>query len=165
MNYANIRTSHKLTIFNSGETYIWCIMAWTSPMSIHSCTTAVLNRWPPGHIWPTGYLFVAPELLFLHHVFWLGQYVYTGTCLHANDTQTAGSLTAASKTFNFHFRFRSSSRIHILLLIRDWKWRVSKQTIITKWTVKSATLRNKNFKFAFFLLPVTTRPTYLRGQQ
>uniref|UniRef100_A0A671XFT9 Fibronectin type-III domain-containing protein n=1 Tax=Sparus aurata TaxID=8175 RepID=A0A671XFT9_SPAAU len=37
------------------------------------------------------------------NVFWLGQHVYTGTCLHANDTQTAGSLTAASASFNFHF--------------------------------------------------------------
>ena len=33
--------------------------------------------------------FVAPELLFLHHMFWLDQHVYTGICLHANDTQTA----------------------------------------------------------------------------
>ena len=73
---------------------------------------------------PPASCFLAPELLFLHHVFWLGQHMYTGTCLHANDTQTAGSLTAASATFNFHFR--SSSRIHILPVVRVWKWRVYK---------------------------------------
>ena len=80
---------------------------------------AVFNRWPPGRIRPTSLLFVAPELLFLHYVFWLGQHVYTGTCLHANDTQTAGSLTAASATFNVHFCFRSSLRIYILSIVRD----------------------------------------------
>ena len=35
----------------------------------------VLNRRPLGHIWPASLLFVAPELLFLHYVFWLGQHV------------------------------------------------------------------------------------------
>ena len=62
-------------------------------------------------------LFVAPELLFLHYVFWLGQHVYAGTGLHANDTQTAWSLTAASAIFNFHFHFWSSSHIDILLAV------------------------------------------------
>ena len=62
-------------------------------------------------------LFVALELLFLHCVFWLGQHVYTGTCLHANDTQTAGSLTAAREIFNFHFCFWSSLHIDILLAV------------------------------------------------
>ena len=85
--------------------------------------TAVLNRRPPGCIRPTGLLFVAPELLFLY-VFWLGQHVYTRTCLHAKDTQTAVSLTAASATFNFHFHCRSSSYIYIWPVVRDWKWRV-----------------------------------------
>ena len=61
-----------------------------------------------------GLLFVAPKLLFLYHVFWLGQHVYTRTCLHANDTQTAGSLTAASAIFNFHFCFWSSLHSDIL---------------------------------------------------
>ena len=73
----------------------------------------VLNRQPPGRIRPAGLLFVAPELLFLHYVFWLGQHVYTGTCLHANNTQTAGSLAAVSTIFNFHFRFWSKvPRLH-----------------------------------------------------
>ena len=63
---------------------------------------------------PVVLLFVAPELLFLHHVFWLGQHVYAGTWLHASDTQTAGSLTAASAIFNFHFHFWSSLHIYIL---------------------------------------------------
>ena len=40
-------------------------------------TPVVLNRRPAGH------LFVAPKLLFLNNVFWLGQHMYTGTCLHA----------------------------------------------------------------------------------
>ena len=37
---------------------------------------------------PAGLLFVVPELLYLHHMFWLGWHVYTGTCLHVNVTQT-----------------------------------------------------------------------------
>ena len=101
-----------------------CVLLYLThppPASTSYCSvspiSAVLNRL----IQPTGLLFVAPELLFLHHVFWLSQHVYTGTCLHANDTQTAGLLTAASATFNFHFRFRSSSRIHILPVVRDLK--------------------------------------------
>ena len=65
----------------------------------------------PGRIRPASRLFVAPELLFLHHMFWLGQHVYTGTCLHANDTQTAGSLTAVSAIFNFSFYF-TGWRLH-----------------------------------------------------
>ena len=52
-------------------------------------TQMALNRWPLSQIRPAGRLFVIPKLLFLHYVFWLGQHVYTGTCLHANDTQTA----------------------------------------------------------------------------
>ena len=91
--------------------------------------SAILNRRPPGRIWPAGLLFVAPELLFLHHVFWLGQHVYTGTCLHANDTQTAGSLTAASATFIFHFHFRSSLHIYILPIVREGKWRVPSEPL------------------------------------
>ena len=39
------------------------------------------------------------------------------TCVHAYDTQTAGSLTAhAWAIFNLHFRFRSSSHDAILLI-------------------------------------------------
>ena len=57
---------------------------------------------------------MAPELLFPDHVFWLGQHVYTRTCIHANNTQTAGSLAAVSAIFNFHFCFGSSSHIDIL---------------------------------------------------
>ena len=49
---------------------------------------------------PLAAYFLAPELLFLYHVFWLGQHMYTGTCLHANDTQTAESLTAARAILN-----------------------------------------------------------------
>ena len=85
---------------------------------------AVLNRRPLGRIRPASLLFMALELLFLHYVFWLGRHVYTGSCLHASNTQTAGSLTAASSTFNFHFPFQSSSRINILQTVRDWKWHV-----------------------------------------
>ena len=59
------------------------------------------------------------KLLFLHYVFWLGQHVYTRTCLHANVTQTAGSLTAASTIFNFHFRFWSTLCNHVLPLVKD----------------------------------------------
>ena len=62
----------------------------------------VLNRRPPGRIQPASLLFVPPKLLFLHCVLvGLGQHVYTGTCLHANDTQTAGSLTAGAQFFTF----------------------------------------------------------------
>ena len=43
---------------------------------------------PRGCIRPASLLFVAPKILFLHYVFWLGRHVYTGTCLYANDTQT-----------------------------------------------------------------------------
>ena len=70
-----------------------------------------------GRIRPASLLFVAPGLLFLHYVFWLGWHVYTGTCLHANDTQTARSLTAASTIFNFHFSFWSISHVYILLAV------------------------------------------------
>ena len=42
--------------------------------------------WPHPACWPPS---VAPKLLFLHYVFWLGRHVYTRTCLHANKTQTA----------------------------------------------------------------------------
>ena len=89
--------------------YVWSLYDTTSYSWSHA-TVAVLNRRIP----PAGLLFVAPELLYPHRVFWLGQHVYTRTCLHANDTQTAGSLTAASTTFNFHFRFWSSSQTEIL---------------------------------------------------
>ena len=91
-------------------------------VSLPLCTVGALHRSPPGlcaqsppvhtiNQWSSigGLLFVAPELLFLYCVFWLGQHVYTRTCLHANDTQSAGSLTAVSAIFNFHFRFWSSS--------------------------------------------------------
>ena len=77
-------------------------------LDLWHCTAVVLNRRPLGRIQPAGLLFVAPELLFFHYVFWLGQHVYTRTCLHANDTQTAWSLSAVSADFNFHFCFWSS---------------------------------------------------------
>ena len=56
----------------------------------------------------------APNCYSFTMSFWLGQHVYTGTCLHANDTQTAGSLTAVSTIFNFHFCFWSSLHIDIV---------------------------------------------------
>ena len=75
----------------------------------------VLNRaysWPPNF-----YSFT---------VFWLSRHLYTGTCLHASDTQTTCYwVTAASTIFNFHLRFWSSSHIHILLAVGAliaWKW-------------------------------------------
>ena len=60
-----------------------------------TCYPVVLNRRPPGPH-PAHWSPICSKLLLLHHVFWLGQHMYTGTCLNANETQTAGSLTAAS---------------------------------------------------------------------
>ena len=54
----------------------------------------VLNRWPRAASGPH-----------LHYVFHLGQQVYTGTCLHANDTQTTGSFTVAVQFLTFTFVF------------------------------------------------------------
>ena len=71
------------------------------------------------------------ELLFLHHVFRLGQHVYTGTCLHANDTQTAGSLE--NGMFQVHCWKKSG----------QWK-----STIQEEWTEK----------LAFILPPTSTWP-------
>ena len=120
-----------------------------SPGSI----AAVLKGRPPGRIWPASLPFVAPELLFPYYVFWLGRHVYTGTCLHANDTKTAGSFTAASATLNFHFRFRSSSRIYTLLAVSNWKWRVPNQP---PYQVFSENLQLKEagvFPLLFYFLP------------
>ena len=64
---------------------------------------------PAPYVWPLNcYSFT---------VFWLGRHMYTGTCFHANDTQTVGSLTAARAIFNFHFHFWSSSHTNILLAV------------------------------------------------
>ena len=95
-----------------------------------------ISRWPLGPpafcLWPLNcYSFT--------NVFWLGQHMYTRT---ANDTQTAGSLTNASTIFNFYFRFRSSSRIHILPVVRDWKWRVPSKLLKQSGRWKSAILHS-----------------------
>ena len=101
----------------------------------------VLNRRPLGPIRPPGRLFVVPKLLFLHHVFWLGQHMYTGTCLCANNTQTGGSLTAASAIFNFHFCFWSSSYSDMLPVVGAGKCCVPSSLLKEKWTVKIGNLK------------------------
>ena len=84
------------------------------------------------NIRPAGCLFVAPELLFLHNVFWLGWHVYTETCLHANDTQTAGSLTAVC--------------VFIFCGCRSTKMVCSKFTAKKKWTVKISNSKRNALK-------------------
>ena len=110
-----------------------------------------------------------PELFFLHYVFWLGQHVYTGTCLHVNDTQTAGSLTAVSATFNFHFRLRSSSHIHIFAGCRSLdcpKMACSKFTAKRKVDGENRQFKKEwTEKCAFILPPTSTRPMCLICQE
>ena len=103
-------------------------------------TAAVLNRrLPASCLWP-------PNCYSFTIVFRFGQHVYTGTCLHANDTQTAGSLSAMSTTFNFSFHFWSSLRIHILPVVRE-----NCVFQVNCWDKVGS--ENPQLKFAFILPP------------
>ena len=69
-------------------------------------------------------LFVAPDVLFLHHVFWLGRHVNTGTCL----------LQAQFLTFTFVF-----GAVCILPAVGAYiarKKGVPSSLLKEKWTVK-----------------------------
>ena len=122
---------------------------YCNDVSLCRAVTHRLNRWPPGRIWPAGRLFMAPELLFLHHVFWLGKHMYIGTCLHANDIQIAGSLTAVSAIFNFQFCCLNSSHGDIVPAVGAWiaqKWHVPSSLLKEKWTVKIGNAKKNGLK-------------------
>ena len=72
-----LQQSQKTHIFLEGLHY-------TVTVAMKRLNANIIGQWPSIG---AGRLFVAPKLLFLHHVFWLGRHVYTATCLHAKDTQ------------------------------------------------------------------------------
>ena len=118
-------------------------------MCLHICSlNNIQTSGPQQAARPAGLLFVAPKLLFLHYEFWSDQHVITGTCLHANDTHTAESLTAASAIFNFHFCFWSSSHIDILPAVGAQiarKWRVPSSLLKELW-VRVVSVKFSNSK-------------------
>ena len=85
----------------------------------------------------------------------LGQHLHTWTCLHANDTQTAGSLTAASAIFNFRFSFLSSLHIHILPAVDCMKMSRSKLTAERKVDSENCQFKKNGLKYlhSFSLQP------------
>lgn len=69
------RQLHQITLTGKGILWPNKTSPWLSSITtalvlqiIKRYTSVVLNRWPPGHIRPTGLLFVAPKLLILHYV-------------------------------------------------------------------------------------------------
>lgn len=99
-------------------------------------------------------IFVAPELLFLHYVFWLGQHVYIGTSMSMIHRHPASATYCRNTIFNFHFHFWSSLHIDESRLHENGVFQV--QCSKKSWTVKISNSKKLVLLFLMCLIHLRT---------